>query len=53
MRIPLFKNVILKVTINKAPELLIGGSYMDADKFWVFTIYLLPIKIEIYSKIIM
>jgi hypothetical protein len=48
----MFKNIFLKVSLDKGISMLVGFSYVDTGDFWVFNIHLLPINIQIYTGIV-
>lgn len=51
MRLPLFDNVFMRFGLEKGFSMCLGFNYTNTGDFWVFSIYLLPFNIQIYSGI--
>ena len=52
MRIGITKDVAMQISLQKW-EMVLGWSYLDMGEYWSFYLYLFPVKINVYSGVIM
>ena len=49
LRIGLWGKLSLRVGIDRAPQILVGFSFLDFEYYWVFCTHLTIVKIELYT----